>query len=175
MAKLPLCGRLVQYGYVVDDLEQAMADWHARYAIGPFYLIENAVVESGLYRGAPMKLEMTAALAQMGDVQIELLFQHSPGPSALTETPPLHGCALNHFSCLTDDFEADVAALEQAGHDVVMRGLVFGDMPFAYIDTTTTIGHFTELAPARADLLAIFAEVADAARDWNGQDPVRKI
>lgn len=175
MAMLPLRGRLVQYGYVVDDLDRAMADWHARYAIGPFYIIERAVVEHGLYRGAPMELEMTAALAQMGDVQIELLFQHSPGPSALTETPPVRGCSLNHFGCLTSHFEQDLSALEQAGHAVVMRGLVFGDMPFAYIDTASTIGHFTELAPARADLLEIFAEVADAARDWDGRDPVRKI
>lgn len=176
MVAAPLRGRVVQYGYVVKDLEREMDRWQRLYPIGPFFMLPKVPVSDGIYRGQPMELTMTAALAQLGDVQIELLFQHTDGPSALTETPaPDVGAALNHFNMLTNDIEGDLAVLEAQGFPLVMRGIVLGGMPFAYVDTAALTGHFTELAPATPELLEIFDEVRRAAIDWDGRDPVRSF
>ena len=156
-------GRTFQLGYVVDDLDRAMADWRRRYPIGPFYLMENVKVEDALYRGAPFELEMTAALAQAGDIQVELLYQHSPAPSALTDTANGASCVLNHLGIITPDLEGGIAFLEEQGHPVAMRGCVFGRMGFAYIDTTQVFGHMVELVPEDPEILEAFAMVARSA------------
>lgn len=169
-------GQLVQYGYVVQDLDRAMASWRRQLpSLGPFYLIENVPVEQGLYRGKPLDLTMTAALAQANGVQVELLVQHTPGPSALKDTWRGGFCELNHIGVVTERYEEDLQNLVDMGHEVAMQGLVFGDMPFAYVDTVAVLGHMTEIIPARADLLEMFGMVAAAARGWDGKDPVRKF
>lgn len=169
-------GKLVQYGYVVQDLERAMEVWRRHLpSLGPFYLIANVSVEQGLYRGQPFDLTMTAALAQANGVQIELLVQHTPGPSALKDTWRGGFCELNHIGVVTAKYDEDLQELLDRGHEVAMQGVVFGDMPFAYIDTVAEIGHMTELIPARDDLLEMFGLVASSARDWDGRDPVRKF
>lgn len=169
-------GRLVQYGYVVQDLEKGMAMWRRQLpSLGPFYLIENVPVEQGLYRGKPFELTMTAALAQANGVQVELLVQHTPGPSALKDTYRGGFCELNHIGVVTERYEEDLQKLIDMGHEVAMQGLVLGAMPFAYVDTVAAIGHMTEVIPARPDLLEMFGMVAVAAKDWDGKDPVRRI
>lgn len=36
---------------------------------------------------------------------------------------------------LTESFEALLKDLTDHGHEIATQGLVFGDMPFAYVDT----------------------------------------
>lgn len=167
-------GKAFQLGYFVDDLERAMADWRSRFPIGPFYLLENIKMERAVYRGKPFELELTAALAQAGSIQIELIYQHSPGPSALKDTSRGGACEFNHMGFLTENFDSDLGTLIAAGHEVAMQGVALGTVPFAYVDTVSTVGHMIELVPAIPDIVRLFDEVAMAARDWHGRDPIRR-
>ncbi len=48
-----------------------------------------------------------------------------------------------------------------------------GDTHVVYFDTVQAIGHFTELWENTAALNELFLMVENAAKDWDGKDPVR--
>ena len=73
---------IIQNGWVVDDLFAAIKKWTDFYGVGPFWVSEQVVPDDVLYRGEPAHLDMKVALAQAGNVQIELIQQNSDGPSA---------------------------------------------------------------------------------------------
>lgn len=136
----------VQYAYLVKDMERAITMWRQRVALGPFFVIPNIRVNDALYRGQPSELEFSVALAQAGDIQIELIVQHSTPASALTDTDSGRFCQLNHIAFMSD-FEEDVARYRSMGHEVATEGVALGEMRFCYIDTVEQLGHMTELAP----------------------------
>lgn len=168
-------GMSVQCGYVVRDIEKAMAAWRKRVNIGPFYLIENIVIENALYRGKPIELKMTAALAQSGSVQIELIQQLSSDISAFTEVDSGRDCMLHHLGYLSHSLDEDIQRLVDEGHEIATRGVAFGIVPFAYFDMVDALGHMVEIAPANQSNMEMFDTVRLAAENWDGSDPIRKI
>lgn len=62
------------------------------------------------------------------------------------------------------------------------RSLVFeaafecsiGGTNLVYFDTVATLGHFTELWDRSEAFLAFQHSVRDAARNWDGTDPIRQ-
>src|ERR1700693_6199140 len=76
----PLKG-IVQFAYVVADLERAMADYTARLNIGPWFVIGPFSPPEARYRGQPTKLNVTLAIGYSGHMQIELIQQHNDAPS----------------------------------------------------------------------------------------------
>ena len=75
----------VQLAYHVADLDDAIERWHATTGIGPFFLRRHIPLANVCYRGEPSKLEIGAAMAQSGDMQIELIQQHCDTPSAFRD------------------------------------------------------------------------------------------
>jgi methylmalonyl-CoA/ethylmalonyl-CoA epimerase len=59
-----------------------MQRWIATARAGPFFVNAHAGVENTRYRGEPMAIDFSGALAQAGPMQIELIQQHSDTPSA---------------------------------------------------------------------------------------------
>ena len=79
-----LFGELRQIGIVVRDIESAMKHWVAVCGVGPwFYTDKFAVTEFG-YRGTRYDdIHISIALANSGDVQLELIQQRCETPSII--------------------------------------------------------------------------------------------
>jgi hypothetical protein len=140
--------RFYQTGYVVDDLEEATERWRRTTGAGPFQWLKDIQVENGLYRGAPTDVLFSVALAQCGDLQIELIAQHNDAPSCYRDlfAPGQEG--LHHLAVRTDSFEAELSGYEAAGFPAAFSGTYRGTR-FAYVDTSPALGFMLELVETR--------------------------
>jgi hypothetical protein len=165
---------LLQAAFVVNDLEEAAHRWISTARVGPFFIVPHAKVERVLYRGTPVTIDFSTALAQAGPLQIELIEQHNDSPSAYRDVYAKGQEGFHHLCTFTNSFDADLERHRSEGSPTAVQG-AFGDMRFAYVDTRTRLGHMTEIIEDRASIKAFFKMIADAAVDWNGADPIRYV
>lgn len=68
-------GAVRQSGYVVHDVRAAMAHWIDVFGVGPWFYFERVKLDYFRHRGVDSALEVSIALANSGDPQIELIQQ----------------------------------------------------------------------------------------------------
>ena len=168
-------GPIRQSGYVVRDIDSRMRFMAEVVGIGPWFVAREIRIPVCVYRGRPIDLVMHAALANSGSHQIELIQQVSPGSSLYTEWLDRYpdGGPLQHVSSWAPDFDATIARATAAGWVMVHEGRS-GYGPFGYLEHPTdpqTIFEVAEYNPARQ---SVFEQIAEAARDWDGADPIRE-
>lgn len=163
-----------QAAWIVNDLDAAMRHWIETMRVGPFFVIPHPAVENARYRGTPTTIDFSGALAQAGPFQIELIQQHSVGPSAYRDTFAPGEEGFHHMCTFVADIDAEIEHYRGLDAALAFEGS-FGDMRFAYIDTRATNRCMTEIIEDRASIREIFKLVADAAVDWNGKDPIRTL
>jgi hypothetical protein len=175
----PLPGPIRQVGYVVRDLDRAMADWLAL-GVGPWFVVRE-YTQQVIYRGKASEVTISIALANSGDLQVELIQQHGDTPSIFTEFLGSGREGFHQFAWWVTDFDAAVASAEAAGWPVVWCGGESGetDNPetrFAYVESPAggpaTIFEIMELTDVTRGM-GVF--VRDAAKDWDGSDPIRTV
>lgn len=171
-------GPVRQMGYVVRDLEAAMNYWTGTMGVGPFFHLEHAQFIDFRYKGAPSDLWVSAALGQCGDVQIELIQQRNDAPSMYRDFLAAGREGLQHIA-----FWHPPGAYEAKLEEALARGYTVA-MSAATIDETGKLVYFAEeahpgtaielscLSPSKAK---VFGMIADAARDWDGSDPIRRL
>ncbi len=77
-----LFGPLRQMGYVVPDVEAAMRHWIEVCGVGPWFYAERLPLTSFSYGGKRYDdIHLSIALANSGEMQIELIQQRSDHPS----------------------------------------------------------------------------------------------
>ena len=165
----------MQLCWVVPDLHAAVQHWVNSAGIGPFFLFEQVVFDNPLYRGrATDNANISAAMAQAGDVQIELVCQHDERPSIWRDVVPAGTSGLHHMALYCQDYDAALAAYTSAGAEVAFSGLMMGART-CWVDTTATLGFMVELIQANPVADAVFAQFRAAARDWDGSNPLRTL
>lgn len=162
----------MQQAWVVEDLERAMHAWTKTCGVGPFFVAEHVPMDRVIYRGRPVQVDCTIALAQAGRTQIELIVQHSAGPSIYRDRVPKGRSAFHHLAVLCDDYDRDLEHYRSAELAIAMSG-VFGDMRFAYVDTSIPLGCVIELIEDKPSIREHFQMIAKAADGWDGSNPVR--
>ncbi len=70
----PPLGTITQVAYVVEDLDSALRYWIDIMKAGPFFVFEHAQMEDQRYRGGASNVDVTLAVGNSGDVQIELIY-----------------------------------------------------------------------------------------------------
>lgn len=118
---------------------------------------------------------LSLALACSGAMPSEVITRHGDQPSVHREFLDAGGCGLHHVGLGANDRDAALADCAARGCARALEGTLPGGARVAYVDTTAQLGHFTELWEEHPDLLAWFRLVADAARDWDGRDPIRRV
>src|SRR5689334_7776513 len=78
-----LPGPIRQIGYVVGDIDEAIASWVAL-DVGPWFAVRGLSMRAH-YRGRPCETTLSLALSNTGEMQIELIYQHDETPSIFTE------------------------------------------------------------------------------------------
>lgn len=167
-------GKIAQICFVVDDVEAAVMHWVNTLGAGPFF-VQNGF--SGLpitYRGTPSFLEMDVALGQAGALQIELIKPRGTAPSVFTDMYPQGGSGFHHVALFVDDFDAQLETFLADGHSIGTLGAMM-ESRFAYVDTRSTVGFFTEIYEDTDFMRGLHRLVANAAKDWDGTHPIRSL
>ena len=169
-------GPIRQNGYVVRDIEKALRHWTTVLGVGPFFYFERAPITEFSYRGVTSPLEVSIALGNSGDLQIELIQQRNDAPSMYREFLAAGREGLQHVAYWTNEFEADLARCLDAGFVVGQAGVAGGaNGRFVYFDTEAHPGTVVELSDSSGAKGMFFKHIAEVAKTWDGTDPVRKI
>jgi catechol 2,3-dioxygenase-like lactoylglutathione lyase family enzyme len=173
-----LFGPVVQQGYVVPDVEDAMQHWLAR-GVGPFVFVDIKDFP-GLYNDEPIMAQMQAGFAYSGDQQIEVIAPSAGHPSIYKDyLDQVPSGGLQHLAFWVDDIDAKLVELDrqQVSYQVWQR---YGAPPdyqaHAYIDLTDAPGVMIQLM-ARSEFYDIlFGALSIAAQEWDGvSDPIRVL
>ena len=166
-------GPVMQIAFVPDDFDAALAHWTQVMGVGPFYLLERIVLSDMRYKGEPSSTMFSIALAYWGDMQIELIRQDDASPSIYRDTR--NGGAMHHVCILTDDIAAAQATAAAAGATLLVEGRVGGDGHVIYVETGGYPGGIVEILQPASGSSALFDMIREAARGWDGSDPVRRL
>lgn len=166
-----------QVAWVVDDIDTAVAHWRTATGAGPFFVGRHigAMITDTHYRGAPADIDISAAVAQVGSIVVELIQQHGGTPSPYREVFAEGQGGLHHMQAFVDDVEAASQAYQGLGFDVVLTGMLAGISPVVYVDTRSTIGCMTELMERQGPASQMYAAIAAATTDWDGTNAVRDL
>ena len=168
-----LFGPLRQMGYVVKDIDAAMRYWIDVCQIGPWFYIDKLAVDDFRYKGQPSQPHISIALANSGDMQIELIQQRDTAPTMYQDFLNAGNEGLQHFSTWPENYaevyEAAIAAGYTAGQESNSpRG------PFVYFLQEGHPGTVVEMAEMNEARRRLFDGVREAAVDWDGSDPIRE-
>lgn len=166
-------GPVAQMSYIVPDLEAAVRFWTGTMGAGPFFLMPHVAVPWMSYRGQETQVDFSVALGYWDDMQIELVVQHNDAPSVYRDGL-LSAAGLHHVCLLTPDMAQARTMLAAAGAEIVQEGRLDGG-EFLYADTHGGPGTMVEVLQAPPALLTLFAEMRDAARGWDGAEPLRRL
>ncbi len=167
-------GPIRQNAYLVTDLQASIRQWLTM-GIGPWIVLPSFTQADSEYRGEPTAPVVSIGFANSGELQIELIQQEDASPSIYKEFTDSGRLGFHHVAFWSEDFDATVAGAEAAGWPVVHRGSGGGIAKFAYLDTggfTSTVVEVMELNDTTRWMTTM---VRDAARDWDGRDPVRSL
>src|SRR5436853_3263721 len=104
-----------QMGLVVRDMDRALRYWTGTLGIGPFFVVRRLPLDKFWYYGEPSPPpHLTLAIANSGEIQVELIYQHDDRPSAFLDRLRSAGDGLQHVSSWMDKggYEAEVARLK---------------------------------------------------------------
>jgi hypothetical protein len=142
------------------------------YGIGPFLVGYGIQPGNPVYRGrpAPEPVVIDVALAQAGELVIELIAQQSAGPSAFRDMYPDGGPGLHHVAAWSADYAKDLQALVDEGLEVAMETQGRGDYRMCFVDARRELGHMIELYPDHPSLRALYARIRGLADTWDGRE-----
>lgn len=127
------------------------------------------------YRGRPIEITLSLALANSGDLQVELIQQRDTTPSIFTEFLSEHGSGFHQLAYWAQDFAATMAAVEDAGWPVVWSGGEDVGTRFAYVEGPDAPARVIEIMELNDMTAAMATFVRDAAASWDGTDPIRVL
>ena len=168
-------GEVRQNGYVVRDIEAALKHWTEVLGVGPFFYFERAPLTDFRYRGEPSPIEVSIALANSGALQIELIQQRNRAPSMYRDFLAAGREGLQHVAYWTEDFDADLERARRAGYEVGQSGCVGESGRFVYFATEAHPGTVVELSEISGTKGRFFAHLAEAARQWDGTESIRRL
>ena len=173
-------GGFSQVGMVVRDADATMRYLSETLGVGPFFVMRELTPPDFQFRGKPSEPPvMTLGFAQAGPLQIEIIQQHNDVPSAYTEFLDAGREGAQHLSIWFSDCDAYTEAREKlcaAGLTIVHETGPDAPSRFAYFATDIPGGLMVEIAEAKTPASAgLFDSFAEAARNWDGRDPIRTL
>ncbi len=168
-------GVIVQYAYVVEDLDAAIEHWTSTVGAGPFFVRKHITDLQFEYRGSKSSIDMDLALGQAGTIQIELVKVNSGQSNAFASMYPQgSGGGFHHAAMFAKDLDAAIAAYQEKGFELAMKG-IFGTTPFAFMDTRSALGFMIELYPETEEMKAVYGLIANAAKGWDRVEKTRPL
>lgn len=168
-------GALRQLAFVPRDFDAALRYWTDLVGVGPFFYFEHIPLIDVRYRGHPIELDCSAAISFWGDLEIELLRQHDARPSAFTEWLKARGEGVHHIRLDCDDLDAARRyCTEDLGGEIVQEACMPGGGCY-FLAQLHGSGPLVEFAVLTERLREVFAHIRQAARSWDGREPLRTL
>jgi len=161
--------RIIQNAYYVSDLDTAIARFHHLWGLGPFFVRRHIALENVAYRGEPSELDISAAYTQSGDIMIELVTQHNDAPSTFRDRYQSTESGFHYVALAFGDHDQQVKRFNELGYASVTSFKTAEGRGATYLDTVAAIGHATEIYIVNDSLIELYANVRNAAENWNGQ------
>lgn len=169
-------GKITQNGYVVRDIHAAMDHWINAMGVGPWLFVERVDTDYFRHRGQDSNMEMSVALANSGDLQIELIQQTNDAPSMYKEFLDAGHEGLQHVAYWTKDYQKVYDQALARGYTVGHEGQIGGEKGrFAYFDSHGHPGSIVEISDISGTKGKMFEHIRKASIDWDGSDPIRII
>jgi len=140
-----------QIGLVVEDAEKMAKNYWEIFGIGPWMLVDfkpphisdGSLHEIAMFDGTDFHVR--AALADFGDMQIELL-EPVQGPSTYMEFLKTYGQGIHHVSFgESGDHDEVVSIMQNHGIGIEMKGVLGGAVRFTYMATQKDLGTIFEV------------------------------
>jgi hypothetical protein len=126
-------GPAKQNGFVVPDLDEAMSYWIEALGVGPFFRFDN--LGHDYFRQQAVQIappKMSIALANWGDLQIELICPHGAGESTWHQFLRKRGGGLHHISVWSTTFDRHVDDALSLGRAMECSGQLTNGPRYAY-------------------------------------------
>jgi hypothetical protein len=162
----------MQVCWLVPDVRAAIDSWVHSAGVGPFFWFDGVTFTEGRYRGEPAEFpRVTAAMAQAGEMQIELICQDNDDIGIFRDLFGRGEFGLHHMALICEDYEAERDAYIDAGAALAWEG-VTGTSRTSWVDASPTLGFMIELLEPSASRQAWFSHMREAAESWDGRNPV---
>jgi len=170
-------GSPAQLGYVVRDIRAGMDAW-IEHGVGPWFYFETVETDYFRHRGLDSPVQISVALANSGEMQIELIQQRNDAPSLYKEFLDSGREGFQHVSYWTVDYQALYDRALSHGFAVGHEGSIGGEQGrFAYLEhaRTPVTGTVIEISDISGPKGAFFAHVRELAAGWDGSEPIRQL
>ncbi|SBS77129.1 Glyoxalase [uncultured Mycobacterium sp.] len=168
-----LFGNIAQIGYVVRDIDTAMDEW-VKHGVGPWFYVDRVQTDYFRYRGVDSDMQMSVALANSGDVQLELIQPRNDAPSMYKDFLDSGREGMQHIAYWSNDYQNLLDAALRDGYTIGQEGSIGGEKGrFAYLDTETTQGTVIEISDISGPKGQFFQYIRQVAATWDGSDPIR--
>lgn len=165
--------RPFQHAFLVNDLEDGVAQWVNAVGAGPFFHVPHDRTDWFRYRGENIEADVSYAFGYAGDTQIQLIEQHDDKPSIYREMYEPGETGFHHIGILCDDYARERQRYLDKGFEIATE-LRIGDASAIYFDTRAAIGGYTEFHDAPDGIDGLFGRWKRAHDEWDGRtDPLR--
>jgi hypothetical protein len=167
-------GPIRQIAFVTRDMGRSMDFYTRNLGIGPWFSTRRAVFKQCRYRGEACQMQLAAALAAWGPIQIELVQQLDDSPSIFNDwmRRPFEREIQQHVAYWTTDYDGALSLAHARGFVVEQDG----ETPwgrFAYLLHPDNPDQVIEFTDATSQRQTFNAAIAAAALNWDGSDPIR--
>ncbi len=108
---------------------------------------------------------------------IEFVQQNNLGPSPFhdiyAEDSGLQG--LHHLAIFVDDLKQEIKNYNEQGIETALYAETKTGTAFAMMDISRTTSHMLELYEPSDTLVGFYTMVADAAKNFDGNNPIREL
>jgi len=167
-------GPVIQLAFFPTDFDAAMKYWIETVGVGPFFVLNDVRLGEMTYKGVPTDAPFTMAIGYWGDIQIELIRTDSTQPSLYCGDYAVRD-RLHHVCVFVPDIKVARAACAAAGAQIIVEGKVGDDGEVIYVDPGNGPGYIIEYLQPMAGSEGLFEMMKEAARTWDGSDPVRVL
>lgn len=166
-------GRVDQIGYVVNDMQSAIRHWTEVVGVGPFILTEHIEYRTFAYHGEETGIDLSLAISYIGDVQVELIYQHNDVPSMYRTLQRTAKDGVCHIAQYVDDFEVASAGLIANGAKVIQYSQAVTGEETLYLETDHHNGGLIEFIRVTDEQKAGLALFKQTVAKWDGLRPIR--
>ena len=166
---------VAQIAYFVSDIRSAASRFSASFGAGPFHVMDRIPLAKATHRGTPCDFLHSSAYGQWGDVMVEFVQQDIEGPSPFRDLYAPGEEGLHHTASIVSSLDEGIADLASQGFELATHATTQTGTDFVFVDAVNPLGHMIELYEGTEPLLGFYAFIREAARNWDGKEPVREI